>query len=73
MASSGREEGYREAGWKVKYVPHELIEDYNACYRVVYKGKVASPPAADRLAIPLNEIWVSERLESTRSTHSTTS
>ncbi len=42
--------------WKVKYVPHEIIENYNACYRVVYKGEIIYPPAADKLKIPLNEI-----------------
>ena len=49
--------------WKVRYVPHEIIENYNACYRVVYKGEIIYPPAADKLKIPLNEIWISERLK----------
>jgi len=48
--------------WKVRYVPHEIIEDYNACYKVVYHDKVIYPPAANKLGIPLNEIWLSERL-----------
>jgi len=52
----------RELGWRVRYVLHRVIEDYNACYRVVYRGRVIAPPAADRLGIPLNEIWLSERL-----------
>lgn len=46
----------------MRYVPHELIKEYNACYRVIYKGKLISPPAADKLGILLNEIWISELL-----------
>jgi len=52
----------RSFGWRVKYVPHKIIKEYNACYRVVYHGKVISPPAAEKLGIPLNEICLSERL-----------
>ena len=48
-------------GYKIVYVPHEVIKDYNACYRVIYDGKLIYPPAADKLGIPLNEIWISER------------
>jgi len=48
-------------GFKVIYVQHEVIEDYNACYRVEYKGKLIFPPAANKLDIPLNEIWISEK------------
>lgn len=56
----GRE--LEKLGWRLRYVPHDVIEDHNACYRVVYRGKVIYPPAADRLGIPLNEIWLSEKL-----------
>ena len=49
-------------GWRVRYVPHEIIKDYHACYRVMYRGSIIYPPAADRLGIPLNEVWLSERL-----------
>ena len=49
--------------WRIRYVSHEVIEDYNACYRVVYCGKVIYPPAVDKLGIPLNEIWLSEKLK----------
>lgn len=52
----------RRLGWRVRFVPHEVIEEYNACYRVAYRGVIIAPPAADRLGIPLNEIWLSERL-----------
>ena len=52
----------RENWWKIRYVPHRVIKDYNACYRVVYRGRVIYPPAADVLGIPLNEIWLSEKL-----------
>ena len=45
------------------YVSHEVIRDYNACYRVIYKGKLIHPPAAERLGIPINEIWISELLK----------
>lgn len=48
-------------GYKIVYVSHEVIKDYNACYRVIYDGKLIYPPAADKLGIPLNEIWISER------------
>lgn len=48
-------------GFRVVYVPHEFICEYNACYRVQYKGEEIYPPAADKLGIPLNEIWISER------------
>ncbi len=56
-------EEIRKLGWRIRYVPHEVIEDFNACYRVRYKGKVIYPPAADKLGIPLNEIWLSELLK----------
>ncbi|NIQ05104.1 MAG: hypothetical protein GWO20_05045, partial [Candidatus Korarchaeota archaeon] len=48
-------------GYKIVYVPHGVIENYNACYKVVYKGRTFSPPAADKLGIPLNEIWISQK------------
>lgn len=50
-------------GYKIRYVPHEVIKDYNACYNVIYHGKHIKPPAADKLGIPLNEIWISEKWE----------
>jgi len=50
-----------KTGYKIVYVPHEVIENYNACYRVKYKGKIIFPPAADKLGIPLNEIWISQK------------
>lgn len=46
-------------GYRVVYVPHEIICEYNACYRVLYEGKEIYPPAADKLGIPINEIWIS--------------
>jgi len=48
-------------GYKIKYVPHEVIKDYNACYNVIYCDKHIKPPAADKLRIPLNEIWISKK------------
>ncbi|EDY34436.1 hypothetical protein ABOONEI_848 [Aciduliprofundum boonei T469] len=49
-----------ELGYKIVYIPHEEIKDYIACYRVIYEGKEIYPPAALRLGIPLNEIWISD-------------
>lgn len=66
MNVSGKENPRKEAeklGFEVVYIPHEKIEDYNACYRVRYKGKEIYPPAADDLGIPMNEIWLSEKLK----------
>jgi len=57
----GVKEKIKKLGYRVVYVPHEVIEDYNACYRVKYKGKLVFPSAADKLGIPLNEIWISEK------------
>jgi competence protein ComEA len=48
-------------GWELKYVPHEEIAKYNACYRVSLDGELIYPPAADDLGIPRDEIWISER------------
>ncbi|MFQ5871927.1 MAG: hypothetical protein ACE5IB_07200 [Candidatus Geothermarchaeales archaeon] len=48
-------------GWRVKYVPHDIIEDYNATYNVEYEGQHIVTGAAKELGIPLNEIWISER------------
>lgn len=51
----------KRLGYQIKYVDHYLIKDYNACYNVIYEGRVIKPPAADKLGIPLNEIWISEK------------
>ncbi len=51
----------RRLGYRVRYVSHDVIKDYNACYNVIYDGKVVKPRAADVLGIPLNEIWISEK------------
>jgi len=48
--------------WQVVYIDPEKIEDYNACYRVELEGKEISPDAADDLGIPMNDIWISEKL-----------
>ncbi len=60
MKSEDLKEDLQRLGYKVVYVPHEIIEDHIACYRVKYEGKLICPPAADKLGIPLNEIWISE-------------
>jgi competence protein ComEA len=46
--------------YKIRYVPHEIIEDYNATYNVVCENKHVTTKAAKELDIPLNEIWISE-------------
>ena len=55
-----RERERAELGYKVRFVPHEVIADHIACYRVRYRGKEICPSAAAKLGIPLNEIWISE-------------
>jgi len=47
-------------GYRVRYVPHEVIEDYNATYNVLFENKHITTNAAEKLKIPLNEIWISE-------------
>ena len=54
-------EEIKNLGYRVVYVPHEVIKDYNACYNVIYDGKNIKPNASDVMGIPLNEIWISER------------
>ena len=49
-----------ENGYRVKYVPHKLIEDYNAAYNVMCGGKLITTGAAEELGILLNEIWIDE-------------
>lgn len=49
-----------EHAYRIRYVPHETIEDYNATYNVVFRGKHVTTNAARELKIPLNEIWISE-------------
>ena len=50
----------KEYAYKVRYVPHETIEDYNATYNVICESKHVITGAAKELGIPLNEIWISE-------------
>jgi competence protein ComEA len=47
-------------GYRVVYVPHEIIEDYNATYNVIFDGKVVTTEASKAIGVPLNEIWISE-------------
>jgi hypothetical protein len=46
--------------YKVCYVPHKTIEDYNATYNVTCENEHVTTGAAKELGIPLNEIWISE-------------
>jgi competence protein ComEA len=61
LNEKSKREEIEKLGFRIIYVPHEVIEDYNACYRVEYKGKLIFPSAANKLGIPLNEIWISEK------------
>jgi len=47
--------------YKIVYVPHEVIEDYNATYNVMCEDKLITTNAAKELDIPLNDIWISEK------------
>ena len=47
-------------GYVVKYISHDIMKNYNACYNMVYNGKNIKTPAVDKLGIPLNEIWISK-------------
>jgi competence protein ComEA len=47
--------------YKIVYVPHEVIEDYNATYNVMCEDELITTNAAKELDIPLNEIWISEK------------
>lgn len=53
----------KRLGYKLVWVPHKVIRDHNACYNVIYDGKKACPGAGERLGIPLNEIWISEKFK----------
>lgn len=50
----------KEHAYRIRYVPHEIIEDYNATYNVLFQNKPVTTNAAKELNIPLNEIWISE-------------
>jgi len=47
--------------YKIVYVPHEIIEDYNATYSVMCEDKLITTNAARELNIPLNDMWISEK------------
>lgn len=47
--------------YRVVYVPHEVIEDYNATYNVICEDQLITTNAAKKLGIPINEIWVSDK------------
>jgi len=47
--------------YRIVYVPHEVIEDYNATYNVMCEDELITTKAAKKLDIPLNEIWISEK------------
>jgi competence protein ComEA len=47
-------------GYKIVYVPHSVIEDYNATYNVTCRGKHVTTNASKVLRVPFGEIWISE-------------
>ena len=47
--------------YKIVYVPHEVIEEYNATYNVMCEDKLITTNAAKEPDNPLNEIWISEK------------
>ncbi|WP_265111154.1 helix-hairpin-helix domain-containing protein [Halosolutus halophilus] len=49
-------------GYDIVYKPHKQMAEYNAFYRVEYDGDVIAPPAARRMGVPLNEVWLTEFL-----------
>lgn len=49
-------------GYDLVYKPHEVMAKYNAFYRVEYEGAVIAPPAARKMDVPLNEVWLTELL-----------
>lgn len=51
-----------ELGYDIVYKPHETMAKYNAFYRVEYEDEVIAPPAARRMNVPLNEVWLTELL-----------
>lgn len=51
-----------ELGWDIVYKPHETMAAYNAFYNVEYEGTEIAPPAARRMGVPLNEVWLTEFL-----------
>lgn len=55
-------EELEELGYDIVYKPHETMAEYNAFYRVEYEGQEIAPPAARRMKVPLNEVWITELL-----------
>lgn len=51
-----------ELGYVIVYKPHEVMAKYNAFYHVEYDEQVIAPPAAERMGVPLNEVWLTEFL-----------
>ncbi len=49
-----------EHAYKIRYVPHEIIEDYNATYNVVFRGKIYYNKCCQEVKVPLNDIRISE-------------
>ncbi|MDI6917005.1 MAG: hypothetical protein QMC80_04325 [Thermoplasmatales archaeon] len=50
-------------GLKIRYKPHSLLKEYNACYMVNILGRKIDTNAGKKLGIPENEIWISEKFK----------
>ena len=55
-------EAMEALGYEIVYKPHEVMAAYNAFYHVEYDGEVIAPPAARRMDVPLNQVWLTEFL-----------
>jgi competence protein ComEA len=55
------EELLEKHGYRIVYVPHDVIEDYNATYNVICEDQLITTGAAKALGIPMNEIWISKK------------
>ncbi|MDW8004846.1 MAG: hypothetical protein RMI04_08570 [Thermofilaceae archaeon] len=55
----------KEHAYKIRYVKHEIMKDYNATYNVIFQNKHVTTNAGKELNIPLmNKIWISEKWRS---------
>lgn len=52
----------KKFGLKIRYEPHSLLKEYNACFMVKILGRKIDTNAGKKLGIPENEIWIDEKL-----------
>ena len=48
----------KKFGLKIRYKPHSLLKEYNACFMVKILGRKIDTNAGKKLGIPENEIWI---------------